>query len=664
MKSRKKHNSVSHAIAYTAVLTICIAIPLLLEYCTTQEPKSRNIHIEAFRYGTSPSIIRVNRGDELNLTFSTRDTGHSFFLQDYRIEAKISPASETIAIWDPLLATEPPVNVKELRLTAGLKGWWGKLVSLSRFRCHTYCGRMHGFEQGDLIVRPNWFFAASLGLLAAIVIIGYIRVRWNDPVIKAVPPPIDLNGQFPLLDKILKWRPLQFICTLPVLAVFIIVVLAGFFGTKVGGRNLGVMLTWNVWMALLTLVLVPLGGRIWCLLCPLPALGEYLQRAATTQVRPAKKKGLFNNRFFGFGLRWPKALRGPWIRMLIYLSLGTLSASMSGQPRWTATVLFSLAIIAILMSLIWELRSFCRYVCPVGTFISLYSPLGRVMVRSRDIEVCRNCKEKTCLRGNEKGWACPYGLCVADINRNVDCGLCMECFKSCPYDNVSLAIRKGSWSEYFSQYGEAWQAIVLLVLGMVYPLTILSPWPFMRDIVNVVDKVTWGQFVCYAVVLWSVALGVVPLVFWLATGLGMYFVRTEKTDNSERTGVFSSATGNVLKKIMPALIPLGLSFWASFFVATVMINFTFVLQTLSDPFGDGWNLLGMAGKPWVQIWPSGVPWLQAALVLLGLTYSLKKGYALWFSEVDDKKAALRGFAPTAAVLIGLAGWMLVYFTNF
>ena len=203
-----------------------------------------------------------------------------------------------------------------------------------------------------------------------------------------------------------------------------------------------------------------------------------------------------------------------------------------------------------------------------------------------------------------------------------------------------------------------------MVLGMVYSLTILSPWPFMRDIVNVVDKVTWGQFVCYAVVLWSIAFGVVPLVFWLATGLGMYFARTEKTDNCERTGVFSSATGHVYKKTMPALIPLGLSFWATFFVATVMVNFTYVLMALSDPFGHGWNLLGMAGKPWVQIWPSGVPWLQATLVLFGLTYSLKKGYALWFSEVDDKKAALRSFAPTAAVLIGLAGLMLVYFTNF
>ena len=129
-------------------------------------------------------------------------------------------------------------------------------------------------------------------------------------------------------------------------------------------------------------------------------------------------------------------------------------------------------------------------------------------------------------------------------------------------------------------------------------------------------------------------------------------------------GIFSAATGEVFRKTMPALIPLGLAFWATFFVATVMVNFTFILMTASDPFGHGWNLLGMAGAPWVQIWPSGIPWIQAVLILLGLTYSLKKGYLMWFNQINDKKAALQGFAPTAVVLIALAAWMLVYFTNF
>ena len=359
---------------FSAIIGVCLGTPLLLEWVTTPSlPETRKVHIQAFRYGTSPSIIRANRGDRLVLTFSTRDTGHSFFLQDYRIDAKVSPASETVEVRDPFQPTEPPVAVQEVCLTAGLPGWWGRLVSVSRFRCHVYCGPMHGFEQGDLIVRPNWLRAGSMGLLMALVIIGFLRTRLDEAVVPAASQqPIDLNRRFAFVNKLLKWRPLQFVCTLPVLAGFTVVVLAGLFGTKVAARNIAVMGTWALWMSVLTILFVPLGSRIWCMICPLPVLGEYLQRGATTQVRIAKG-ARFGNRFFGLGWRWPQALRGPWLRLLFFLGLGTFSASLAGQPRWTAITLLSLATVAIVMSLVWELRAFCRYVCPVASFISLYS---------------------------------------------------------------------------------------------------------------------------------------------------------------------------------------------------------------------------------------------------------------------------------------------------
>ena len=252
-------------ILYIAIIVVCLGAPLFFEWVNTPSPSTRKIHIEAFRYGTSPAIIRVNRGDRLILTFSTRDTGHSFFLQDYRIDAKISPASEAVEVRNPLRTNQPPLYVRKVCLAAGLPGLWGTLVSVSRFRCHVYCGPMHGFEQGDLIVRPNWLLAGSMGLLLAIVIIGYLRVQWETPVVQAISrPPIDLNRRFILLDKLLKWRPLQFVCTLPVLAGFIVVLLAGLFGTKVSGRNIAVMLTWIVWISTLAILLVPVGGRIWC----------------------------------------------------------------------------------------------------------------------------------------------------------------------------------------------------------------------------------------------------------------------------------------------------------------------------------------------------------------------------------------------------------------
>ncbi len=659
-------------IFYLSLLLFCLGVPLFLEWLTTPPPSAKKIHVEVFRYGTSPAVIRANRGDQLTLTFSTRDTGHSFFLQDYRIDAKISPASEMVEVRDPLQPADPPLYAKEIHLQAGLPGFWGSLVSVSRFRCHVYCGPMHGFEQGDLIVRPNWLMAGSTGLLLAVALIGCLRVRLEPPATGTLSKPsIDLNKRFNMLDWLLKWRPLQFTVTLPLLAGLMVVILAGFFGTKVGGRNLAVMLTWIVWISMLALFLVPLGGRIWCMICPLPVLGEYLQRGATTEVR-AGKRGRFGNRFIGFLRKWPRALRGPWVRIFFFLVLGACSASLAGRPHWTAMTLLIMVAMGIVMSLVWELRSFCRYVCPVAAFISAYSTLGRLMVRRRDPEICRNCREKPCLRGNDQGWACPYGLLVAGIDRNADCGICTECFKSCPHDNVSLAWRRGPWTESSRSYGEAWQAIVLLVLAIVYSLTVHSPWPVMRDMVNLVDKTSLFDFLLFFAALCAVSAGFVPLIFWLACGLGLRLSKdlpakgdgVGKNEKPSQKGLFTSSTGHIFKRTLPALLPLGLALWAVFFVETIMANMTFILLSFSDPFGWGWDLFGTAGMPWIQIWPSGVPWIQVGLILTGATLSLKKGYVLWNNETETTMNALRGFAPTAVVLLMIAEGMLFYLTHY
>jgi hypothetical protein len=652
---------IKRKLMYTIIVLGCMGAAVFAEWVTTSLPTTRKIHIEAFRYGTEPAVIRANRGDDLIMTFSTRDTGHSFFLQDYGIDAKITPASETVEVRDPFVPEKPPSYESEVHLKAGLGGFWGNLVSTSRFRCHVYCGPMHGFEQGDLIIRPNWLLSGSLGLLLAMVLIGCFRIKWaKDGFQAAATPPTDLNKRSGVLDRLLKWRPFQFTCTLPVLAGLMVIVLAGFFGTKVGGRNLAVMLTWIIWISMLALLLVPLGGRIWCMICPLPVMGEYLQRGATTEVRSGKR-GRFRNRFFGWFKPWPQALSGPWIRLGVFLVIGALSASLAAQPKWTAIMLILMVAAAIIMSLVWELRAFCRYICPVAAFISAYSALAPLMVRTRNAGVCKNCREKPCLRGNAGGWACPYGLLVPQMDRNADCGMCTECFKSCPSDNVSLVWRKGPWTDSFRSYGEAWQAIALLVLAMVYSVTLHSPWPFMRDMVNIVDKTSLFEFSLFFVSLSAVALGVIPLIFWLMCGLGLWL---SKDMPGEGKGIFNAFVGTTFKKTMPAVLPFGLALWAVFFVETIMANMTFILLSLSDPFGWGWDLFGTAGMPWIQIWPSGIPWIQSALILLGVTLGLKKGYGLWHNEIDSKNNTLKGFAPTAVVFVFMAGGLLVYLDYF
>ena len=64
------------------IVFVLVLIPALICQFFTQEPVDRYIHIRNFRYGKDPAVIRCNRGDTLHLTFSSDDTGHSFFLEE------------------------------------------------------------------------------------------------------------------------------------------------------------------------------------------------------------------------------------------------------------------------------------------------------------------------------------------------------------------------------------------------------------------------------------------------------------------------------------------------------------------------------------------------------------------------------------------------------
>jgi hypothetical protein len=154
--------------ASVCLLAVFALLPASLAWFFTPPPQTRDIHIEAFRYGFSPSRIKANRGDRLRLTFATRDTGQSFFLQDYDLHVVISPGTRLVEVHRLSRPDQPPVRMEVVELRAGLGGWWGPMVSKSQFRNHTYNGPMHGTERGDLIVSPNYLLALGLGLLIAI----------------------------------------------------------------------------------------------------------------------------------------------------------------------------------------------------------------------------------------------------------------------------------------------------------------------------------------------------------------------------------------------------------------------------------------------------------------------------------------------------------------
>ena len=83
--------------------------PAIVCQLFTEKPTSRYIHISSFRYGKHPNIIRCNRGDRLHLTFSTDDTGHSFFMSEFDMDVKISPGNDEVSVFK---AKNPGINRK------------------------------------------------------------------------------------------------------------------------------------------------------------------------------------------------------------------------------------------------------------------------------------------------------------------------------------------------------------------------------------------------------------------------------------------------------------------------------------------------------------------------------------------------------------------------
>src|SRR5512143_4072671 len=231
----------------------------------------------------------------------------------------------------------------------------------------------------------------------------------------------------------LRARWPQFVIRVIALAGFLFVILAGLIGTPVGNHNFSIVFVWIVWWALLMLIVVPFLGRGWCAICPIPMPGEWLQNGALLKPRG---KGFSLNR------KWPRRFRNIWMQNIAFTLLALFSAVVLTQPSVTGLVLLILLVVALGTGLIFERRAFCRYLCPVGGFIGLYSQLAPVEVRVKDRAVCAAHLEKTCYTGGTDGYGCPWQVFPGALAKNTYCGTCFECLRTCPHDNVAFNLRE------------------------------------------------------------------------------------------------------------------------------------------------------------------------------------------------------------------------------
>ena len=75
------------------------------------------------------------------------------------------------------------------------------------------------------------------------------------------------------------------------------------------------------------------------------------------------------------------------------------------------------------------------------------------------------CGRRPCATGTEESWRCPWLVKnPSKLGRNNHCGLCMECVKACPNENLSLRARPFCSDLAVRGLDEAWMALVMIAL--------------------------------------------------------------------------------------------------------------------------------------------------------------------------------------------------------
>lgn len=219
--------------------------------------------------------------------------------------------------------------------------------------------------------------------------------------------------------------------------VFVLVNLWLWLGPQDRAHNGALTLFWAWWWPLI-LLSYPVVGRLWCSFCPFMVWGEISQRLA---------------RAIGWRPRpWPRGDSDRWAAPLLAAGFALILLweelwDLENTAWLSSCLLLVITAGAVLGSLLFEKRFWCRHLCPVGGMNGLFAKLSILELRAEAGTCSGSCSTYGCFKGGPaagEGLAtagCPLGTHPAHLADNRDCVLCLTCAAACPHRSVQLRLR-------------------------------------------------------------------------------------------------------------------------------------------------------------------------------------------------------------------------------
>jgi transcriptional regulator with AAA-type ATPase domain/NAD-dependent dihydropyrimidine dehydrogenase PreA subunit len=250
---------------------------------------------------------------------------------------------------------------------------------------------------------------------------------------------INLLHTYPRLRQFLRspWYPdrINYGFTLTLFALVLAVL---FLGPQNRDANIALNFFW-AWWWMLILISFPFVGRLWCAFCPFMIYGELVQKLSL-RLFPRKL------------LSWSRPEAEKWGGWFLF---GLFTLILLWEEIWdlentaylSACLLLLITAGAVVFSLLFERRFWCRYLCPIGGMNGMFAKLSMIELRAQQGICSATCNTYQCYKGgSQKGegqetGGCPVYSHPAQLQDNRDCVLCMTCLKACPHHSVELNLR-------------------------------------------------------------------------------------------------------------------------------------------------------------------------------------------------------------------------------
>ncbi|MBI4961680.1 MAG: sigma 54-interacting transcriptional regulator [Desulfomonile tiedjei] len=362
-------------------------------------------------------------------------------------------------------------------------------------------------------------------------------------------------------------------------------------------------------------------ARFWCSLCPIGTLSQL-----------AKKVIALEKPFPTFLKNHSDLIIAAAVLGIIWLETAT---DIRHSPFNVGLLLMTMLTSAVVISVIYERLSWCRYLCGLGGMISVLAK-GSIIELRADRNVCiSQCTSNECYVGTSTREGCPFGQVGPKLHSNRFCKLCGSCVKNCPHSAINLNLRIPGKEIWEMRHTNMWTAF--LIIGMLGGLLselvhkmpvynwLTAPWPF-------------PEIVKFTIVFAAVLL-IVNILLALATGFSRRVYDDTFEENYSRYGL--------------ALLPLTLAAFIAFHIY-YLINLGVQLPILiSETFQ-----FEIFRQLIITVPPAVTLFIQQLLIWIGLLWSLMIIYRLGRSSHERLFPALEGMLPHAALCIGLAMTLL------